>query len=295
MSKPTRPARASRSGRSVSAPSIRAAPSSCRLPPAPARPTCSPAAFCACWPKSTSPARSSPSPSPTPPPPRCATASSSELEKAAASEPSRNPSRRVLHGQPSPVARSSTPRRLAGISSTCPRSCASPPSTPSAAILPCSSRCSPDSAAASTSTSSPTELYRRAARRTLEQIDGPTRRSRARPSKLCSCGATTAGRRWKTCSSKCSSKRDRWMHDFVLEREPDWDALRERLERPFAQRRPRCARPNSSQLLDQVPGAREEALELARFACEQSGGLLHRELAELAEFPCRPIHRSRGP
>jgi len=28
--------------------------------------------------------------------------------------------------------------------------------------------------------------------------------------------------------------RDRWMHDFVLEREQDWDALRERLERPFA-------------------------------------------------------------
>ena len=28
--------------------------------------------------------------------------------------------------------------------------------------------------------------------------------------------------------------RDRWMHGFVLEREPDWDALRERLERPFA-------------------------------------------------------------
>ncbi len=28
--------------------------------------------------------------------------------------------------------------------------------------------------------------------------------------------------------------RDRWMHGFVLEREPDWEALRERLERPFA-------------------------------------------------------------
>ena len=29
-------------------------------------------------------------------------------------------------------------------------------------------------------------------------------------------------------------KRDQWMHDFVLDRDPDWDALRMRLERPFA-------------------------------------------------------------
>jgi ATP-dependent helicase/nuclease subunit A len=44
-----------------------------------------------------------------------------------------------------------------------------------------------------------------------------------------------------------------------------------------------------SQLLDRVPGAREEALELARFACEQSGGQLHQELAELVEFPAAPF------
>ena len=99
----------------------------------------------------------------------------------------------------------------------------------------------------------------------------------AQPSKRCSCGATTTGRSSKTCSSKCSAKRDRWMHDFVLEREPDWDALRERLERPFANAVARGARPSSSELLDQVPGARDEAIGLARFACEQTGGKLHRE------------------
>ena len=44
-----------------------------------------------------------------------------------------------------------------------------------------------------------------------------------------------------------------------------------------------------SQLLDLVPGAREEALELARFACTQSGGERHRELAELADFPIPPF------
>ncbi len=52
-----------------------------------------------------------------------------------------------------------------------------------------------------------------------------------------------------------------------------------------------CARRSIelSGLLDQVRGAREEALELARFACEQSGGKLHQELAELAEFPSAPF------
>ncbi len=30
-------------------------------------------------------------------------------------------------------------------------------------------------------------------------------------------------------------KRDRWMHDFVLARDPDWDALRIALEKPFGQ------------------------------------------------------------
>jgi ATP-dependent exoDNAse (exonuclease V) beta subunit len=82
--------------------------------------------------------------------------------------------------------------------------------------------------------------------------------------------------------------RDRWMHGFVLEREPDWEALRERLERPFAIA-VRDALIQLSGLFDHVPGAREEALELARFACEQSGGQLHQELAELVEFPSAPF------
>jgi ATP-dependent exoDNAse (exonuclease V) beta subunit len=44
-----------------------------------------------------------------------------------------------------------------------------------------------------------------------------------------------------------------------------------------------------SRLLDQALGAREEALELARFACGQSGGALHQELAELVELPSAPF------
>ena len=74
----------------------------------------------------------------------------------------------------------------------------------------------------------------------------------------------------------------------MLEREPDWEALRKRLEQPFANA-VRAALIRLSGLLDQAPGARGEALELARFACEQSGGQLHQELAELAEFPAASV------
>ena len=81
--------------------------------------------------------------------------------------------------------------------------------------------------------------------------------------------------------------RDRWMHGFVLERESDWDSLRERLERPFAHA-VRNALLKLSGLLDQIPGARDEAQELARFACVEPGENSPRELAECAEFPLAP-------
>jgi ATP-dependent exoDNAse (exonuclease V) beta subunit len=87
------------------------------------------------------------------------------------------------------------------------------------------------------------------------------------------------------------SRRDRWMHDFVLSHNPDWEALRQSLERPFGNA-VREALVRLGQLLDQVPGAREEALELARFACTQTGGQLQCELAEMAEFPCAPFPSS---
>ena len=54
----------------------------------------------------------------------------------------------------------------------------------------------------------PDELYRRAARQTLEKIDrkGTARRISCSAAQLkrCYCGATTTGRRWKTCLSRCS-------------------------------------------------------------------------------------------
>jgi ATP-dependent exoDNAse (exonuclease V) beta subunit len=136
----------------------------------------------------------------------------------------------------------------------------------------------------------PEPLYRRAARETLRKVDRIGTALGAAIEDL----LLWRDNGWQEMEDllvEMLKSRDRWMHGFVLEREPDWDAVRERLERPFAQavREALC---NLSELLDLVPGARGEALELARFACEQSDGQLHRELAELAEFPCGPFTAS---
>jgi ATP-dependent exoDNAse (exonuclease V) beta subunit len=133
----------------------------------------------------------------------------------------------------------------------------------------------------------PDELYRRAARETLQKIDLTGSALGAAIEEL----LLWRDNGWQEMEALLIAmlkSRDRWMHGFVLEREPDWDALRERLERPFAIA-VRDALIQLSGLLDHVAGAREEALELARFAYEQSGGQLHQELAELAEFPSAPF------
>ncbi|MGA9069917.1 MAG: UvrD-helicase domain-containing protein [Terracidiphilus sp.] len=133
----------------------------------------------------------------------------------------------------------------------------------------------------------PRELYRRAARETLRKIDQNGSALSAAIEDL----LLWRDNGWAEMEAlliEMLANRDRWMHNFVLEREPDWSALRERLERPFA-----CAVAQAldalSRLLDQAPGARDEALALARFACALSGGLLHRELAEVAELPSAPF------
>ena len=136
----------------------------------------------------------------------------------------------------------------------------------------------------------PGDLYRRAARQTLEQID------RAGPPLSPAIEDLLLWRdnNWQEMEEllvEMLAQRDRWMHGFVLEREPDWDTLRERLERPFANA-VREALTGLDRLFGEIPGAREEALELARFACAQSGGEQHRELAEMAEFPAGPFSSS---
>jgi ATP-dependent exoDNAse (exonuclease V) beta subunit len=129
----------------------------------------------------------------------------------------------------------------------------------------------------------PDDLYRRAARHTLSQVNRTGSPLAEAVAKLLDWDDNN----WQELESllvNMLGKRDRWMHDFVLSQTPDWEALREGLERPFANA-VRDGLTTVSELLDQIPGARDEILALARFACSQSGGKLHRELAELAEFP----------
>ncbi len=136
----------------------------------------------------------------------------------------------------------------------------------------------------------PKELYRRAARRTLEQIGKDNATLNAAIETL----LLWRDNSWADLEDQVVTmleKRDQWMHDFVLDRDPDWDALRERLERPFA-RTVRAHLTALSQLFEQSPGALDEAHALARFACEQSGGELYSDLAELADFPSAPFAES---
>jgi len=133
----------------------------------------------------------------------------------------------------------------------------------------------------------PADLYRRAARRTLEQIDTAAPPLRDAPESL----LLWRDNNWSEVENllvEMLSTRDRWMHDFLLAHDPDWDQLRARLERPFAHS-VHTHLAALSRLLDQLPHARQQALDLARFACTQTGGALHRDLAELTEFPTVPF------
>ncbi len=79
----------------------------------------------------------------------------------------------------------------------------------------------------------PEELYRRAARATLRKIDETGSALGAAIEEL----LLWRDNGWQEMEEllvEMLGNRDRWMHGFVLEREPDWEALRERLERPFA-------------------------------------------------------------
>jgi ATP-dependent exoDNAse (exonuclease V) beta subunit len=79
----------------------------------------------------------------------------------------------------------------------------------------------------------PEELYRRAARATLRKIDHSGSTLGAAIEEL----LDWRDNNWQELENLLLAmldKRDQWMHGFVLEREPDWMALRERLERPFA-------------------------------------------------------------
>ena len=134
----------------------------------------------------------------------------------------------------------------------------------------------------------PNELYRRAVRMVMEKLgDTLSAELGAAIEEL----LLLRDNGWQEMEQLLTSmlgKRDRWMQDFVLQQEKDWEELRERLERPFA-RAVESALPAIEQLLDQVSGACNEAHELARFAWAHSRGQHHQDLAELADFPCSPF------
>jgi ATP-dependent exoDNAse (exonuclease V) beta subunit len=133
----------------------------------------------------------------------------------------------------------------------------------------------------------PTELYRRAARSTLKKIDD-TGSALSQAIETLLLWRDNGWQEMEDLLVKMLGERDRWMHEFVLGRAQDPEALRERLERPFA-KAVREALTRLDWLFNQAPQAREELLSLARFACEQTGGLAHQALAELAEFPAAPF------
>lgn len=139
----------------------------------------------------------------------------------------------------------------------------------------------------------PMELYRRAARYTLEHLrdTNPSPRigelQRATEALL-----LWRDNNWVDVEDQLVSmlqSRDQWMHDFVLDHDPDWEALRDRLERPFA-RTVAGAVTRVATILSSLPHACNEALELARFICGQKN--LHRDLAEIGECPCGPFEGS---
>ncbi len=132
----------------------------------------------------------------------------------------------------------------------------------------------------------PEELYRRAAREALRKVDQTDSELGTAIEELLK-WRDNGWQEMEKLLVEMLKSRDRWMHGFVLEREPDWDALRERLERPFVYA-VRNALLRLSELLDQVSGTRDEVLEMARFACVESGENSPRNLAECAEFPLAP-------
>jgi ATP-dependent exoDNAse (exonuclease V) beta subunit len=133
----------------------------------------------------------------------------------------------------------------------------------------------------------PRELYRRAARQTLQSLGA------ADPSLQKAMEGLLLWRDngWQDLEDQLVAmleKRDQWMHEFVVSPAPDWPALRAQLEAPF-QNALRTALTHLAELFDRVPHALVEAHALTRFACTQGASALFQELAELAEFPRAPF------
>lgn len=133
----------------------------------------------------------------------------------------------------------------------------------------------------------PDELYRRAARATLQNLGDPAHPELSNAIRDLLLWRDNGWKELEELLVKMLRQRDRWMQDFVLNQEKDWEELRERLERPFANA-VRVALELLAGLVN--ASARDEAHELAQFACEHGAGKMHRDLAERVEFPHGPYY-----
>ena len=132
----------------------------------------------------------------------------------------------------------------------------------------------------------PDELYGRAANRTLMQLGTASADLRDAIEML----LLWRDNNWQELEGQLVAmlrQRDRWLQEFWLH-EPDWNALREMLERPFA-RAVASQLSVVSSLLAQVPAACDEAMDLARIACRNLNNTRYCALAELADFPAGPF------
>jgi ATP-dependent helicase/nuclease subunit A len=137
----------------------------------------------------------------------------------------------------------------------------------------------------------PEDLYRRAARNTLNTLAAPPSAANSEVRQAIEALLEWRDNNWQELEDQLVEmlgKRDRWMHGIVLDRAQDWDALRARLERPFVAAAEQTLAALCD-LLQQLPLACEEALALARFACAQKNDGSYQSLAELAELPGAPF------
>lgn len=131
----------------------------------------------------------------------------------------------------------------------------------------------------------PADLYAIAAQSTLEKLSNPSYPELSAAIRDLLLWRDNSWKELQDLLVKMLGQRDRWMQNFVLDRQQDWDALRDRLERPLANA-VRDALANLENLL--TPDDRSQAHELAQFACSHGAGDKYRGLAELAEFPSGP-------
>ena len=130
-------------------------------------------------------------------------------------------------------------------------------------------------------------LYRRAARRTIETLRDADAAARESVEAL----LLWRDNSWKGVEDlivQMLGARNRWWQGFVFEREQDWDQLRARLEAPF-QRAVRRELDSLGCLLDRLDESRAYALEMARLACETPGKSSPLNLAERVELPAAPF------